>query len=102
QPKPFLGAFRWVRATVALPDVGPEFLGGLVGGVVTFVVIATVVSVRAARRTGAPPKTLMLGDVEPLMPRNGAETFWTAMLSINAGIGEELFFRLTLPLLIML
>ena len=36
------------------------------------------------------------------MPRNGAETVWTGLLSINAGIGEELFFRLALPLLIVL
>jgi membrane protease YdiL (CAAX protease family) len=41
-----------------------------------------------------------LGDIEPLMPRNGAETGWAALLSINAGLSEECFFRLLLPLLL--
>jgi len=101
-PKPFFAAFRWVRANIALPHVGPEFLGGLVAGLATFVVVATLVSIRSMRRSGGPPRTVMLGDIEPLMPRNWAETGWTALLSINAGIGEELFFRLTLPLLMAL
>lgn len=100
QPKPFFGAFRWARAAIALPNVEPEFLGALVGGVVTVVVIATVAGASAARRGGR-PKAVTIGDIEPLLPRNGAETVWTAVLSINAGIGEELFFRLTLPLLIV-
>jgi len=102
QPRPFFGAFRWARATIPLPSLGPEFLGGLVAGLVTVVVFGTLVSIRAVRRSGGPPKTVMLGDVAPLMPRNWPETAWTALLSINAGIGEELFFRLTLPVLIVL
>jgi membrane protease YdiL (CAAX protease family) len=63
---------------------------------------ATVVATILARRRGARGKALVLGDIEPLMPRNGAETFWTGLLSVNAGLGEELFFRLVLPLLIAL
>jgi uncharacterized protein len=43
-----------------------------------------------------------LGDIEPLMPRNGQETAHTALLSLNAGLSEELFFRLLLPLLLTL
>jgi membrane protease YdiL (CAAX protease family) len=35
------------------------------------------------------------------MPRNGAETGWAALLSINAGLSEECFFRLLLPLLLI-
>jgi membrane protease YdiL (CAAX protease family) len=42
----------------------------------------------------------VLGDIEPLMPRNTAETGWTALLSLNAGLSEECFFRLLLPLLL--
>ena len=56
----------------------------------------------AARRGGAARRMRTLGDIEPLMPRNAAETLWTGLLSLNAGVGEELFFRLTLPLLIAL
>jgi len=36
------------------------------------------------------------------MPRNRAETAHTAVLALNAGFGEELFFRLLLPLLLTL
>jgi uncharacterized protein len=43
----------------------------------------------------------VLGDIEPLMPRNGAETGWAALLSLNAGLSEECFFRLLLPLLLV-
>jgi membrane protease YdiL (CAAX protease family) len=102
QPKPFFGAFRWAQTTLRAPGVGPVFLGGIVGGAVVGVVAATLVATIAARRRGVSAKAPMLGDIEPLMPRNGAEAAWTALLSINAGIGEELFFRLTLPLLIVL
>ena len=42
----------------------------------------------------------VLGDIEPLMPRNNAETGWAALLSLNAGLSEECFFRLLLPLLL--
>jgi membrane protease YdiL (CAAX protease family) len=35
-----------------------------------------------------------------LMASNSAETGWTALLSLNAGLSEECFFRLLLPLLL--
>jgi uncharacterized protein len=100
-PTPFLAAMGWTHAHLGAPSVGPEFLGGLVGGASIAIVFGALVAIRAGRR-GAKPKVLALGDIEPLMPRNGAETIWTGLLSINAGIGEELFFRLTLPLLLVL
>jgi membrane protease YdiL (CAAX protease family) len=37
-----------------------------------------------------------------LLPRNGAETLWTALMAVNAGVSEEVFFRLLLPLLLVL
>jgi membrane protease YdiL (CAAX protease family) len=45
-------------------------------------------------------KTVFIGDIQPMMPRNAAETWHTALLSLNAGLSEELFFRLLLPLLL--
>ncbi|MFB2351758.1 CPBP family intramembrane glutamic endopeptidase, partial [Priestia megaterium] len=39
------------------------------------------------------------GDIEPLMPRNAAEIACAIPLAINAGVTEEVFFRLALPLL---
>ncbi len=101
-PRPFFGVMRWAHARGLPSDVGPVLLGGVVAGAVLGVVLVTVITTVAARRRGVSVETRTLGDIAPLMPRNGAETVWTALLSINAGVGEELFFRLTLPLLIAL
>ena len=101
-PKLFFAPMRLAQAAAHQSEVGPMFLGGLAAGAVTVVVLVTVITTIAARRGGGRAEPPMLGDIAPLMPRNGPETLWTALLSINAGIGEELFFRLTLPLLLLL
>jgi membrane protease YdiL (CAAX protease family) len=101
-PQPFFAAMRWTQAHLGAPSVGPEFLGGMVGGASIAIVLGALVTIRAARRGQGHAKLRTLGDIAPLMPRNAAETVWTGLLSINAGIGEELFFRLTLPLLLVL
>lgn len=49
------------------------------------------------RRRG-PEDQVMLGDVSPLMPRRRTELGWAALLCLNAGLVEELYFRLALPL----
>jgi len=71
-------------------------LFGLVGGLI-------LVSALALLR---PPKegeeVRVVGDIGALLPRNRAELPYGALLSANAGITEELFFRLYLPLLIVL
>lgn len=104
-PKAFFGLMRWAQAQ-GPTDAGALLLGGITAGATTSVVVIAVVATIVARRRGAtlstPPKARTLGDIAPLMPRNNAETVWTALLSINAGVGEEMFFRLTLPLLIAL
>ena len=41
----------------------------------------------------------VIGDVEPMLPRERGEYPYTAAISVTAGITEELFFRLALPLL---
>ncbi len=41
-------------------------------------------------------------DILPLMPRNASERFWTAILSINAGLSEELCFRVAIPMLLLI
>jgi membrane protease YdiL (CAAX protease family) len=100
QPPEFQAFVRAVRSTVPLAEIGPAFLGGMVGGAVTVGVFAVIWSQRSARKTVRTLKPL--GDVAALMPRNGAETIWTALIALNAGVSEEVFFRLALPLLIVL
>jgi membrane protease YdiL (CAAX protease family) len=74
----------------------PFVIGGVIGGGI----VGAVAGILLKRNRSAKPK--MLGDIEPLLPRNAAERRWTALLGVNAAVGEELFFRLMLPLLIAL
>ena len=66
-------------------------LAGLAGGAMLGLLIA-----RWQLRRGRRPFTA--GDIERILPRNTGEFGWTAMLGTAAGIVEELFFRLALPL----
>ncbi|HUO12984.1 MAG TPA: CPBP family intramembrane glutamic endopeptidase [Caulobacteraceae bacterium] len=106
EPATFLGLTRWLRA--AAPAKGllaSGALSGLAIGIVAGSLVTTVIAARraAARRTdGADAGGVMLGDIAPLLPRNARETLLTGLLSINAGVTEELFFRLLLPLLVTL
>ena len=77
-------------------NIGGLLTGMAIGGAIA-VVAGIVIGRRKAKR---PPKTL--GDFEALLPRNRAELVYAALLSINAGLTEELLFRLTLPLLFVL
>jgi uncharacterized protein len=73
-----------------------EFLAGCAVGAM---LVGILLGVLIAKRMKTSHATL--ADIEPLMPRNGAETGWAALLSINAGVSEECFFRLLLPLLLI-
>ena len=61
---------------------------GAVGGVVL------------AKHFAGARNPFVIGDIAPLMPRNRAETAHAALLALNAGLSEELFFRLLLPMLL--
>jgi membrane protease YdiL (CAAX protease family) len=74
------------------------FFAGLLGAMA----MGTGLGALAARRLGRTPRSVALGDIEALLPRNRAESFHVALLSANAGLSEELFFRLLLPLLLTL
>ncbi|MFZ2964813.1 MAG: CPBP family intramembrane glutamic endopeptidase [Rhodoglobus sp.] len=57
----------------------------------------TVIGVTAARQEGEVPT---IGDIHAMLPRNRPELGLGALLSVNAGIVEELVFRLGLPALL--
>lgn len=91
--------FATARALLSDFTGGPSaFLTGMVGGAaVGGLVVGILAAMRRKRGPVAP-----LGDVGALVPRNRPETAHAAMLSVAAGITEELAFRLYLPLLIAL
>ena len=74
------------------------FLGGigcaLVGGLVASILVARRKNKKQAR------KPVVVGDIAPMLPRNWGEVTHAALLSLNAGFSEELYFRLLLPLLL--
>lgn len=49
-------------------------------------------------RARAGKRQLVAGKFAALLPRTSGETGWTAALGVTAGVVEELFFRLALPL----
>jgi len=75
--------------------------GGVVPGFAIGLAIAlvggTIVAVVVARRSDSVPT---IGDIGALLPRNRPELVLGALLSVNAGIVEELLFRLAVPALI--
>ncbi len=74
-----------------LPWVG----WGIVVGIVLVFAGLTVGGLVAARRT--PDEPIMVGDIGAMLPRNRQELRLGWLLSINAGISEELMFRLAIP-----
>jgi len=78
----------------------PSLRTGLLLGVGCGLLAGVILGVVLARKR---PKASLpfLGDVEPLLSRNGAEAVCVGLLSVNAGVSEELFFRLVLPFLLV-
>lgn len=72
--------------------------GVSIGVVALMVLVAVnVVSIVALRDTDTIPTA---GDILALLPRNRAELGYGAALSVNAGVVEEVLFRLALPALL--
>lgn len=96
EPEAFQPLSAAIRA--GLPShIRTEFAVGIAIGAG----VSLIVGLIAARRGGR-GGVIQLGDIGPLIPRNGAEMTLAGLLSLAAGLGEELFFRLLLPLLFAL
>lgn len=78
-------------------DAAPVLAWGIVIGLALAVVIATLIGLRAARSEESVPS---IGDISAMLPRNRQELVIGGLLSVNAGVVEELMFRLALPALI--
>ncbi len=91
---------RWppVRAFHDLLEDGGALAQLLIVGGSLALLAVIILSVFLARN--ATEQVPTIGDIHALLPRNRAELRFGALLSINAGVVEELLFRLALPLLI--
>lgn len=84
---------EWFRSVLASSGL----VSGLVVGGAIGLLIGVVALVFLGRHATEVPT---IGDIHALLPRNRAELKFGWLLSINAGIVEELLFRLALPALI--
>ncbi|MGY6497380.1 MAG: CPBP family intramembrane glutamic endopeptidase [Microcella sp.] len=90
QLAPIAAARAWLAGGVGI---------ALLATLAVALVVLTVFGVRSARRDGG---IIVVGDIAALLPRNRPELGWGAALSLNAGISEELLFRLALPALLVI
>ncbi len=79
-----------------ISDTGALIPGIAIGAIATLL-IGSVVGIYLARHSDEVPA---IGDIAALLPRNRAELRYGWLLSINAGVVEELLFRLAFPVLI--
>ncbi len=91
-------AWTWVRGIRSVIAGSPIIVAGVVVGLVVAFVVLTWVGVRAARRDDE--GIMAIGDIQAMLPRNRQELRLGALLSVNAGIVEELAFRLAIPALV--
>lgn len=90
--------FGGVRALV-LGWTGPVNVRDMLGHAAVGLLLGGSLAAWRARRGGRPWR---VGDVSSVLPRNRAELAGAAAASLVAGVAEELFFRLLLPLLVAL
>lgn len=76
----------------------PGFGIGAATGVVIGLAALTVLGLREARKEG---DLVAIGDIRALLPRNRQELRIGALLSLNAGLVEELLFRLAMPAMLL-
>jgi membrane protease YdiL (CAAX protease family) len=60
--------------------------------------VLTGLAIRATRKSGDGLQSV--GDIQSMLPRNRQELLLTGVMSVNAGVVEELVFRLALPALV--
>ncbi|HNP16164.1 MAG TPA: type II CAAX endopeptidase family protein [Terrimesophilobacter sp.] len=84
---------EWFRGVLASSGL----VSGLVVGGAIGLLIGVIALVFFGRNSTEVPT---IGDIHALLPRNRAELKYGWLLSINAGVVEELLFRLAMPVLI--
>ena len=93
---PLAHALRSVLPAPRAPEAA--FLAALMLAIATGAGIGALLGRRLGRVSTLPA----LGNIAALLPRNRSESLQVALLAANAGLGEECFFRLLLPLAVTL
>jgi membrane protease YdiL (CAAX protease family) len=89
--------FTPLRPALAAPnavDAGStDYVVGVLIGMGLMLALSVLLWTLQIRKMTMP----MIGNIEPLLPRNGAEIVAALPMAVNAGVTEEIFFRLALP-----
>lgn len=98
-PLVLAGVNTWpaVEGAHSIFDANQGLSWGILIGVIVALVGGTVLAIFAARNETEIPA---VGDIQAMLPRNRAELPYGAALSINAGVVEELLFRLAMPAMV--
>lgn len=91
-------AWTWVSWLLSVFSAHPEITSGVVIGAILGIVGLTILGVLAVRKEG--DEIISVGDIQAILPRNRQELVLGGLLSLNAGVVEELLFRLALPALL--
>lgn len=91
-------AWPWVSWLLSVVSDDPSVISGVVASMIIGVVVLTVLGVIAVRKEG--DDIVSVGDIQSILPRNRQELVLGGLLSVNAGVVEELLFRLALPALL--
>lgn len=86
-----VAAHAWTAAN-------PAVAIGVPAALLVALIVLTVLGIRATQRSDEGLQSI--GDIQSMLPRNRQELSLTAVMSVNAGIVEELLFRLALPALV--
>ncbi|TQL47257.1 CAAX prenyl protease-like protein [Homoserinimonas aerilata] len=89
-----LPAMQWLRQLMV---DGAGVTTAIIWGGGAILLLGPAIAIWAARHSDEVPS---IGDIAALLPRNRQELGWGAAMSVNAGIVEELMFRLALPTLV--
>ena len=76
----------------------PVVLIGVPIGLAVGLALFTALAIRSTKQH--PEELRALGDIQSMLPRNRQELLLTGVMSVNAGVVEELVFRLALPALV--
>jgi uncharacterized protein len=88
-----------VRSVLA--GVRPEFVYGVIALWVGVICLASLMGGLQMKRIVESGAEMPNGALGALLPQTGRERWWGFLVSLNAGVSEELFFRLALPLLLL-
>lgn len=93
-----VNAWPWVIGARSWLAEHPELAVSVPIGLILGLALLTVLAIRATKQSDDGLQSI--GDIQSMLPRNRQELLLTGLMSVNAGIVEELLFRLALPALV--